>query len=352
MDTQDKDTFTSDVHIGGLDGGAGGWKFYDAQGGTEIASQVAIDGRDNVSEAIAGLKSVKRPLCIQTAGGSFYTGLDAHRWGPPIENLDHDRFLGSPEMEALLDATLTTHSQVYAPITKPLRLYVGLPQEPLSDANAKNLISNVKNWMVGPHTWQAQMGDREAMSYTVNVAEVRVTSQPVGALFDYLLDDAGAFIPERKPMYKREIGIISVGMSTVEMLVVQNGAPNQRFTQGKTAGVRRLLELLNPHGHYSRGEMDTRLRSGALKNEVAEKLPIWQGEVIGLVEDLWRNNAWERFGVVIVVGGGGILLRDALTRKFRGKVFYPDNPVLAISRGLYKFGAMQAQKTARRLADE
>jgi hypothetical protein len=131
----------------------------------------------------------------------------------------------------------------------------------------------------------------------------------------------------------------------VELLVVQKAVPNQRFTLGKTAGVRRLLELLNPQGHYSRGEMDDLLRAGALS--YTEKLPIWQGEVLGLIEETW-GNAWERFGAIIIVGGGALLLHDALTRKFAGKGIIPTDPVLATARGLFKMGLMQARRQAAR----
>ena len=44
---------------------------------------------------------------------------------------------------------------------------------------------------------------------------------------------------------------------------------------------------------------------------------------------------------MIVVGGGALLLKDALTRQFNGKAVLSDEPVLSIARGLYKLLMMK-----------
>jgi hypothetical protein len=182
--------------------------------------------------------------------------------------------------------------------------------------------------MKGEHTWRA-----DGRSYQLQVDDVRVTSQPAGALFDYLLDDDGNFIPERKPHMKKELGIVSVGFNTIELLAVRDKTPVQRFTTGSTVGVRRLLELLNPNGHYSLGELDALLRSNAL--ELTDVLPIWAREVNGAIEQRWGQQ-WRRFERIIVVGGGALLLGNHIIGRFGGKVHLPDAPVLATARGLYK----------------
>ncbi len=37
-----------------------------------------------------------------------------------------------------------------------------------------------------------------------------------------------------------------------------------------------------------------------------------------------------------MVGGGALLLRNQLTAYFRGKCVIPDEPVLAVARGMHK----------------
>jgi hypothetical protein len=311
-----------------IDPGAGAIKLYADFGFAELPSIIAIDGAAAVS-SLAGLATSKRPTRITTPGGSFLVGPTAHEWGRPVENLDPDRFTGAPEMEALLCAALNTH--VVAGIGEKINVIVGLPLDTLTGDEAAGNAAAVKKWLEGPHSWTDGF-----QSGSVVINSVKVASQPIGAMMDWLLDDAGHYIPERKALAGKEIGILSVGMNTIEMLAVHNMQIQQRFTAGRTMGVRRLLEILNPNDLYSRGEMDAQLRSGTLEG-VDRALPIWSSEVSDTINKRW-GNAWQRFAVVIVVGGGSLLLQDMLSRKFQGRAWFPDMPVLATARGLLKFG--------------
>ena len=86
----------------------------------------------------------------------------------------------------------------------------------------------------------------------------------MGAVFDYLLNEKGEMPVQRRMAFKGEIGILGLGMNTVELLVVRNGSPVQRFTAGRKLGVRRLLELINQDRAYSLAELDARLGGGCL----------------------------------------------------------------------------------------
>ncbi len=320
---------TQKTIILGEDLGMGANKLYGFQGGLQLPSQVAINGAQKVARMV-GLRSQKAPLQIRTQHGSFYVGPDAHDWGRPVENLDYDRLTGAPEMHALLYGSLTHFIQQYGPFASPISMMVGMPLEPLTGSSAKANVKAVRKWMEGSHIWQA-----DGQSYQVEIAQATVTTQPVGALFDYLLDEDGHFIKERKGAFKKEVGIISVGFNTVELLVVRDQQPVQRLTAGTTAGVRRLLEIVNSGHLYSLGELDSQLRRGSL--DVKEALPIWEREVTGVIDKHW-GGAWKRFANVLLVGGGAALLKNTLPYRFNGKAFVPADPVLSIARGLYKLG--------------
>ncbi len=313
----------------GEDLGMGANKLYGLQGGLQLSSQVSINGTQKVTRMV-GLRNQKAPLHIRTQHGSFYVGSDAHDWGRPVENLDYDRLTGAPEMHALFYGSLTGFIRQHGSFDAPLSMIVGMPLEPLTGIDAKANVKAVRKWMEGNHLWQA-----DGKEYQVEIVQATVTSQPVGALFDYLLTDEGKFINERKNAFKQEVGIISVGFNTVELLVVRDKQPVQRFTAGTTAGVRRLLEIVNSDRLYSLGELDTRLRRNSLN--IKDALPIWEREVTGVIDKHW-GNAWKRFAKVLLVGGGAVLLKDSLPYRFNGKAFVPADPVLSIARGLYKLG--------------
>lgn len=319
----------------GFDPGMGAIKLYGPQGGAELPSQVATNGTKKLAH-FAGLSRRAAPPEVKTQDGQFYVGLGAHDYGRPVENMDYDRLTGSPEMRALLYGALAAFSGRYGLPDALHTMTVGLPIETLSGDEAQTNAAAVREWLRGTHAWMV-----DGKEYRLHVENVTVTPQPVGALFDYVLDEDGQFIPERRGALTREVGVCSIGFNTIELLVIRDKAPVERFTTGNTSGVRRLLELVNRQGLYSLGELDAQLRGGKLSYQDA--LPVWAREVGGEIEKRW-GQAYRRFERVIMVGGGAILLSKAMQDRFGAKAFVPEQPVLATARGLFKLAQMQQQK--------
>jgi hypothetical protein len=319
----------------GIDPGAGAIKIYGPTGGIQLPAFLAIDQGWSTGRQ-AGLSQRKPPLRIKTHNGAFFAGASAHEWGRPLdEDLDHDRFGGSPGLLALILGGLTSYELERGALSSSLSAVIGLPLEALSAAD-ESTADAVRAWLLGKHEWQADGLDR-----LIAFDSIKITSQPAGALFDYLLDDQGAFIPARRSQSDREIGVLSIGMNTVELMVARGGAPEERFTAGRTSGVRRLLELMDPSGLYALGELDAQLRAGRL--DLSAALPVWEREVLSFIEKRW-GQAFRRFTTVIVVGGGACMLRRGLSARFGGRITVPDDPVLATARGLYKMALLHGQR--------
>ena len=319
----------------GFDMGMGALKLWCASGGYQLVSQVASNGQGHLADGILGLKNRKRPMLIKSEAGSFYVGFDAHKHGRPVESLDFDRLTGAPEMRALLYGALAQYQTEFGPFDAPLALMVGLPLQMMTGDSAKDYQKGVKSWLIGSHEYEA-----DGLTHRVDIESVRQTSQPVGALFDYVLDHRSQFIAERSAALLDEVGVISVGFNTVELLVVEGQSAVERFTRGNTLGVRRLLELINRNSEFSLGELDEKLRRGRLKAELKQALPIWSREVNGEVEAVWGSKH-RRFSKVLIVGGGALLLQDALTLQFGHKAWVAPEAVLAIARGLWKLSMMK-----------
>jgi len=180
---------------------------------------------------------------------------------------------------------------------RTLNLFLGLPTATLMGPDSNATQKAAQSFMSGPHRWMA-----DDVEHHLEIGSVMIASQPVGAMFDDLLTDKGEMPPDKKVLLKsKEIAIFSIGMNTVEMLVVAQGAPVERFTAGENIGVRRLLELTNSSGLYSLAERDDQLRAGTLDLSTAQ--PIWEREVLGLIEQKW-GTLFRRFAAIIVVGGG------------------------------------------------
>lgn len=322
----------------GLDLGMGNCKAWGFTNGLAVASHVAIDNGQTVSH-LAGMKASQPPAKISIDGRSFFVGANAHAWGRAVESLDYDRLTGSPEIRAVFYATMSSYMQAYGRIEQPIKVVAGLPLEPLTgdEGAVKATVTAVQGWLKRHHTWLM-----DGAAYDLEVESVRIMPQPAGALSDFLLDDNGRSLPAHRIYAKNEIGVISIGFNTIELLVMQNSVPVQRFTAGYTSGVRRLLELVNGDGLYSLGELDSQLRAGNLPH-AEDALNLWAREIDGQIEKTW-GKAWRRFARVVMVGGGAVLLNGRLSTKFNGKGFMPDEPILSIARGLRKAGMAREGK--------
>jgi hypothetical protein len=320
----------------GFDMGMGALKLWSVAGGWQLVSQVASNGQGHLSDGIIGLKNRKRPMLVNAGGsGTFFVGDGAHEHGRPVENLDFERLTGAPEMRVLLYAALAQYQNEYGPFDASLSLMVGLPLQMMTGEQAKNYQRDIRNWLKGTHQF-----DVDGISYSIEVEDVKQTPQPVGALFDYVLDHRAQMIADRGSLLLEEVGVISVGFNTVELLVVRDRGAVERFTTGATVGVRRLLELINREGLFSLGELDSKLRAGRLNAELKQALPVWSREVNGEIEKRW-GQSHRRFAKVLIVGGGALLLKEALTLQFGHKAYVPSDPVLSIARGLWKLSSMK-----------
>jgi len=316
-----------------FDPGYGNVKVFGPHGPLVMPSSVAVSGREKIQRMV-GLRVAHPPLKVETSAGILYVGDGAHDWGRPVENLDFDRLNGSPEMLALFLGAMSRYEVAAEPVT----LIVGLPIATLMGEGAQHTQEAVVAFLRGTHTWRA-----DGVEHNMTISQVRITSQPVGAMFDYLLTDEGEMPLDRRVAFKGEIGILGIGFNTLDLLVVRGGSPVQRFTAGETLGVRRLLELINHDGLYSLAELDAQLRNGSL--DVQTALPIWQSELLGFLEKRW-GGSFRRFSRVVIVGGGAKLLREPLLLRFKERAFIPDDPIIATARGLYKYTLMQARRRA------
>ena len=317
-----------------VDIGAGAIKVWGPGGGVSFLSQVS-SGKSTTYANTSGLGTGKRAMRIDFDGGAgFFCGPGAHDWGRPVENLTDERFTGSPELRALLYGALTAYHRAHG-LPGKTGLIVGLTQSFFEGQGADDRVSRVRRWLTGEHLWIAGGVGGGYGSHSVEVDRVKLTSQTAGALFDYVLTEDGKFLADRRAKYRKEMAIISVGMNTLELLAVRNGIPIRRFQSSISAGVRRLLEIADPAGLHSRGELDEQLRAGAL--DVKDALPAWAAEVAGHIERVWAGAAG-RFAAVVVVGGGAILLRASLLAQLGGRGYMAPDPVMAVARGLYKLG--------------
>ena len=326
-----------------LDAGFGNTRLYGSQGSVILQSLVATNGTQAVSQWAAGglqraSKAKVKPLLIRSDMGDFYVGPGAHEVGRPVENLDLERMTG-PETKALLYGALTKYC-----LPARINLIVALPIAMGLGDGGDHVKDQTKALFEGDHTWWVAepQGKGPDIKHALTIENVLVTSQPAGAMFDFLLNPDGTMSPAKKALRKQgAFGIVSLGFNTIELMAIEDGRMIEKHVAGESKGVHYLLQLLNPDGAYSLGELDSKLRAGKL--DYAAVLPRWEREVFGQIEKHWDKAMQRRFSSVFVVGGGALLIKDALLAKFKDRLEIPDEPLMSIARGCYKFSVAQSK---------
>lgn len=338
---------TNEFIYAGADMGMGAFKFYGAKGGIQMLSLVSSNGMQRLDESLTGAPGKNKPMEVRSKFGAFYVGDNAHDYGDPMQNMAFDRLAGTSEIHSIFYAGLTRYQIEYGKFSQPLSLMVGLPFQMLMGATAKEYKAAVKKWMVGKHEWTA-----DGVLYSVEVAEVSLKPQAQGIMFDYTYNIEGIMIPDRARYWVDETAGLSIGRKTIEFMLTRENSDIDRFTGGIEMGVTRLLEdinrryevLLNCEKPYTLGELDMKMRNKRIDKELLKlALDDYEQRVSGAIEDRW-GKYYKRFAAVLVVGGGAEILKTYLPRMLSGKAIVLDEPVMAISRGLYKMALKYKDK--------
>ena len=112
------------------DCGQGNGKLVGPHGRTLLESYTARRTHAATTGALDGLKSKRARLTLQLENGQgYYVGRNAHAAGEPIEALDYDRYVGSPEQRALFYGILTRYMRDHevSLAEAKVRLTIGVP---------------------------------------------------------------------------------------------------------------------------------------------------------------------------------------------------------------------------------
>jgi hypothetical protein len=313
------------MNIIALDPGYGNTKI--CVNGQVTFTQSAISRPQSIGLAGIGMKTAAQVRTIKIDGYEFAIGPGAWHWGRLRSSRDYSA-IASPERRALAFGTL---AEIIPPGEHTIDLMVvGLPVPLLQDqTQAEAVLGGLKAYK-GEHRFSIDKAD-----YVLNIQKLKALPQPVGAYANWLLDDE---LRQRKGGRQAEVGVLDLGMNTLDLYAIRDGQIEPRFVGGDTVGVRRLLELLTSNGHDPE-EIDAALRNGRLKPNQGQ-LESWLGEVLSAVERVWPS--LRRFSAVIPTGGGAVVLGDLFRAALLSKgaiVSWPNDPITANVLGLWKWGA-------------
>lgn len=343
------------VNIVSIDMGAGALKVWTAGGGLQFLSQVAHPQAGLANQSLFGFSSRTTPVKIKHATGAYWVGEGAHDYGRALERFDAERFTGTSEIRAIVYGALTqlaTEGLIAAGSANPLSFVVGLSQDIAEGDKAQVNMDAVKTWLAGVHRWESSTPDvafgtdaAGAMptKHAVTVDRVSVTSQARAVYVDYAANCEGGWVPSRKAVRSGDVGVVSIGFNTIELLVVRDGQAVPNSARSEQLGVRTLLASVDETQSRTLGELDITLRRNKL--DTSAYFDDWSSQVTSYIRRVWGRGI-RHLHTVLVAGGGSILLEDELRSIFGDKLVTSDEPVMCVARGLYKLGVISSKAKA------
>jgi hypothetical protein len=277
----------------------------------------------------------------------FVVGPGAWKEGRP-----EDTVLGNlyhvPTRRALMYAAL---AQLLPPGTDPnaiwLNLIIGLPVGLLQNDAQATMTKKGLAAFKGPHKFRV-----DGVDYAFTVPDIKgsmeVHSQPYGAFMDWRIGDDLSANPAHNGA--GEVVVWDPGMGTFDILGIDEDAagklaPARGYVAGGDLGVHWLLAHVVEETGFDLAELDARLRTNRL-TIAPEKLDEWLNKL--LVMTTAKVGSYRKLKALIPTGGGVLLLGEMRLREaFMAKqapLYWPEDPLTANVRGLWKHGERKLQK--------
>ena len=305
------------VCIKGYDNGFGNQDLVGRSGAVNVASHLAEPFADEIAESV-GLREAddsNKPALIEFNGDAgttrYYTGLGAHLKGTPVRSQDYSRLsAGGPLSRALFYASLTAYIKKAEGSTKPrtpLSIWSAMPLDTMRSGIADKTKADVRSWMTGQHNWIA-----DGEEHRVKVDNVNLASQPMAALYDYVLDGNGNVRENKLPELQGEIGVISIGMNDLAFMVIDGMSISEGKTRSYTSGVSFMLDRATRGKSSDIERMDIRLRRNVNDPIFTAPKGAWRDEIQGKSREAWGQDGWRGFERILCIGGGVLVCKGDL----------------------------------------
>lgn len=288
---------------------------------------------------------------------------DRYIWGPAVNQLHLDDYLTDTIMYGNRYDTLAFRLMANFAMgllamdfpdadTKVISVNVvaGMPTE---DYRSPEAVEAFLNTLKGQH--QVTI-DNQVL--TVRVRKVDLLPQPIGTLYNELLDKSGYIKDE--DLLEEKVGIVDIGGGTILIDSILNFQLSGKNRKQYNTGVNDLYEQISSAipGDVSLYQLEQVLRSGQTKQQwtysfsknnslditdpVLKAIKRFTERVIGEVTATLKNLA--TIDTLIFTGGGAALVDQKLIAKAFPNVVFAENAETANVEGFMKFGLSETIK--------
>ena len=286
-------------------------------------------GMDNCSD-------IKNRLCVEFEGKRYFIGDIAYKQSSPRVTMSSNRFTSQEGMALMMSALVLLSNNQY----EDIKLITGLPVNDYAGLKDK-----YKSTLLGKHYIQLINPDgSEGQFYAFNIEEVKIFPQPVGTIFDSVLDNTGK-IYNRK-LAGRKIAVLDIGKYTVDLALTDGlqfvDKSSISFNDiGIFDAYKDLSLALKDEGYdIPADNLEPYLNNSANLNGLAElKEAVFANQaekIASRVFNTWPD-LWS-FDQIFITGGGAIVLGEHLLEHLAtDEALICDNPTFTNCRGYYKY---------------
>ena len=283
-------------------------------------------------------------LCCEYAGKQYFIGDIVFKQADAMVTMTAERFT-RPEGMALMFSALALLSGTDS---ETLNLATGLP---VSDFAGKK--DSYRQALLGRHSIKLFNPDGSGERvYRFNVIDCRVLPQPMGTVFDRVLNDAGDLV--NRKLAAGNMGVLDIGQNTVDLVRVDGlefvDAQSDSFSDLGLFDAYGLLyrEIKDVYGvEIPPARMERYLQSGYIEVDghrqsiagIKQRVFSAHAErITSRALNLWRD-AWQ-LNSIIITGGGAVILGDYISRQLnrpgQAELVEPDRATLSNARGYLK----------------
>lgn len=292
---------------------------------------------------LLGDGSVDENIQVEVDGKAYFVGEMAERQSNVrFFTLDQAQFFSNFARQlALAAASRLVNS--YAPVNLITGLPIGYYKE-YKDDLAKLLAGDHKVVVTDPSGKRSEK--------VIKIMQVRAIPQPLGSLFNLMLNDAGLLAEKR--FVHEKVGIIDVGFKTTDFTVSDRMRYSERGSRTTDTGISRAftviasklrekskvnIELYRLYEAVERGSIKIRGTEYNLREITDQVFGQLAATIANDADRLWSDD-WD-IDTIVLTGGGGAVLSKYLQPLVEGQVVTVDatkDARFCNVRGYWKFG--------------
>ena len=281
-------------------------------------------------------QELKDRLCLEFENKRYYIGNIAFTQSAPRVTMSSERFTSQEGLALMMSALLLlVNSQA-----EEVKLVAGLPVNEYA-----GLKDNYIDTLKGKHYTQLISPDgKEGEFYRFDITDVMILPQPVGTIFDKVLNDTGELAD--KALASGRVAVLDIGKHTVDLALTDAlqfvDRSSVSFNDiGLFDAFKELSLILKGEGYdipadslepYIRGDRKLDCLPALREQSFASQAEKIISRVLNIWPDLWT------FDKIYITGGGALVLGDYIASGLNSdKVEVCNGPTFTNCKGYYKF---------------